>query len=217
MARENTLEAFREAQRLGVDGVELDVRRTLDGVLVVHHDPVVEGRTIAVTPASELPAHVPRLGDAMAVLEGLWVNVEVKNSKDERDTYDGTGAFVNQVLDHLYAGGWSSSLTLSCFDLATCVHARAYDPRLDVARLLWRSSLKAALREAHARGFNAVNPHVRLVTPSTRRLASELGVDLNVWTVNDRRDLQAMVDFEVASVITDQPARALELLASRDG
>ena len=95
----------------------------------------------------------------MAVLEGLWVNVEIKNSKDAREpTYDGTGSLRRQVLEHLYAGGWTTSLILSCFDLATCVHARAYDPRLDVAWLLWRSSLKAALREAHARRLQRRQP-----------------------------------------------------------
>ena len=37
---ENTLAAFRRALELGADGVELDVHRTTDGVLVVHHDAV---------------------------------------------------------------------------------------------------------------------------------------------------------------------------------
>ncbi|MGE0785268.1 MAG: glycerophosphodiester phosphodiesterase family protein [Sandaracinaceae bacterium] len=37
-APENTLEGFREAFRIGVDGIELDVVTTADGVLVVHHD-----------------------------------------------------------------------------------------------------------------------------------------------------------------------------------
>ena len=35
---ENTLEAFREAIALGVDGLEFDIQLSADGVLVVHHD-----------------------------------------------------------------------------------------------------------------------------------------------------------------------------------
>ena len=35
---ENTVAAFRRAGEMGADAVELDVRRTADGVLVVHHD-----------------------------------------------------------------------------------------------------------------------------------------------------------------------------------
>jgi glycerophosphoryl diester phosphodiesterase len=37
---ENTLAAFRRALELGADAVELDVHRSADGVLFVHHDPV---------------------------------------------------------------------------------------------------------------------------------------------------------------------------------
>src|SRR4249919_2745588 len=38
LAQENTLTAFEMAVISGADGVELDVRRSVDGVLVVHHD-----------------------------------------------------------------------------------------------------------------------------------------------------------------------------------
>ena len=41
--RENSLDAFSAALRLGADGVELDVRRSVDGELVVHHDAEVPG------------------------------------------------------------------------------------------------------------------------------------------------------------------------------
>ena len=39
-AADNTIEAFDLAVEAGADGIELDVRRTIDGVLVVSHDPV---------------------------------------------------------------------------------------------------------------------------------------------------------------------------------
>jgi glycerophosphoryl diester phosphodiesterase len=212
--RENTLAAFKEARRLGVDGVELDVRRTLDGALVVHHDPGIEGRVISATPADELPSYVPSLADAMACLEGVVVNVEVKNAKEE-GSYDESGTLVAEVLDALYGAGHARSISLSSFDLATCVAARSYDADLDVAWLIWFTSLEETLREAHERGFAAVNPHFRLVTADACHLASELGLALNVWTVNEPHDLESMMDLAVTSVITDQPARALELRARR--
>ena len=48
--RENTLEAFHAAVAQGADGVELDVRRTADGALAVHHDAhLPDGRAIVLT------------------------------------------------------------------------------------------------------------------------------------------------------------------------
>ena len=55
--RENTIGAFEAAVALGVDGVELDVRRTRDGVLVVHHDGHIGHLVIVDSLASELPVH----------------------------------------------------------------------------------------------------------------------------------------------------------------
>ena len=43
LARENTLASFRAAAGMRAQGIELDVRRTADGELIVHHDPVLEG------------------------------------------------------------------------------------------------------------------------------------------------------------------------------
>src|SRR3954453_22244315 len=59
---ENTVEAFEGASRLGADWVELDVRRTADGLLAVHHDARLGGgRAVVELPASALPASVPDL------------------------------------------------------------------------------------------------------------------------------------------------------------
>src|SRR5471032_1443931 len=82
--RENTLEAFAGALRLGADGVELDVRRTSDGRLVVHHDAEITGvGAIHSLRASELPPWVPGLDEALATCAGATVNVEVKNAPVE--------------------------------------------------------------------------------------------------------------------------------------
>ncbi|MFM9131198.1 MAG: glycerophosphodiester phosphodiesterase, partial [Actinomycetota bacterium] len=54
---ENTLAAFRTAGRMGADAVELDVRRTLDGAMAVHHDDhLADGRNIVDLDAAELPS-----------------------------------------------------------------------------------------------------------------------------------------------------------------
>lgn len=212
--RENTLGAFREAVRLGVAGVELDVRRTDDGALVVHHDPFVGGVAIGHRAARDLPAYIPRLDEAMEVLRGTTVNVEIKNSKGPNEpTYDESGSFVYEVLDYLHDADLASSVILSCFDVRTCVLARSYDLGLRVAWLVRDVALPSALTEAHVLGFNAVNPHFTIVTRESQDLANELGLSVNTWTVNAPDDIRAVAALGVSSVITDQPALAMELLA----
>lgn len=85
-ALENSLAAFTAARRLGVDGVELDVHATADGMLVVHHDAEIPGRgPIATLSSSDLGALVlsngeliPTLPKALEALGGLEVWIEVK-------------------------------------------------------------------------------------------------------------------------------------------
>jgi glycerophosphoryl diester phosphodiesterase len=59
-APQNSIQAFEEAVSLGCDAVELDVRRTSDGRLVVVHDARIGGRSVAASDHGELRA---RMGD----------------------------------------------------------------------------------------------------------------------------------------------------------
>ncbi len=211
--RENTLDSFREARALGVKGVELDVRRTLDGALVVHHDPVVELMVIAHSPARDLPGFVPHLDESLAELRGLRVNVEIKNSRDPSEpTYDESGSLVSDLLACVGTVDGSSVL-ISCFDRATCARVRSTDDQIDVAWLVSEGSLVDCLDVAFNEHLTALNPHFSMVSAGDQQRAETLGLLLNVWTVNSARDIKAMGRLGVASVITDEPALALELLA----
>lgn len=211
--RENTLDAFREARALGVAGVELDVRRTADGALVVHHDPVVELMVIAHSEARDLPGFVPHLDESLSELRGLRVNVEIKNSRDPSEpTYDDSGTLAREVVACVEASV-GSSILISCFDRATCRQVREAREDIEVAWLLAQGSLDEYFEIARNERFNALNPHYSMITPESQRHAEDEGLSLNVWTVNSARDLTAMGHAGVASVITDEPALALELLA----
>ena len=211
--RENTIGAFSAAVALGVDGVELDVRRTLDGVLVVHHDPSVGGNVIARSESEVLPEYVPTLEASLEALGSVSVNLEIKNLEHQSEpTYDPTGDFARQVVSTLHRLGRSDDVMISSFDLSTCAVVRSFDHTLQVAWLLWDRDLTGAMVQAHILGLNAVNPHFSLVGAATVDEARALSLDVNVWTVNQESDLQRMASCGVASVITDEPALALRLL-----
>jgi glycerophosphoryl diester phosphodiesterase len=210
--RENTLAAFSAAVELGVDGVELDVRRTKDGVLVVHHDPSVGPLAIAQSERSALPDYVPTLDEALDRLEGVTVNVEIKNGRGEFESYDESGDLARQILGSIDDAGWSQRVIVSCFDLGTCVAVRSVNRDIPVAWLLWDVAVGDALVQAHLLGLNAVNPHFSTVDADVVGRARDLHLDVNVWTVNVEADLERMASIDVVSVITDDPALAREVV-----
>jgi len=213
VARENTLDAFVAAQDFGVDGVELDVRRTRDGVLVVHHDPHIGDLVIAQHDAHDLPGYVPTLQEAFEVLTTVRVNVEIKNIRDKSEpTYDDTGSFAHQVIASLYDWGVEDRVLISSFDLATCVEVRATDPTMYVGWLLWQQDPLEAVTQAHVLGLNAINPHYSVVNQVVAESARQQGVDLNVWTVNSRLDIEAVAAHQVTSIISDDPAEVLSVI-----
>lgn len=213
-ARENTLEAFDAARAVGADGVEFDVRATVAGELVVHHDPRVGSLVIAEHRASELASYVPSLAAALAATVGLVVNVEVKNLLDpDEPTYDASGDFARSAVAAVAASGRDEDVIYSSFDFATCValadaSARPVGWLLDVADDPYASLAKAARA-----GLAAINPYVGLVDAELVARSRDLGLALNVWTVNAPNDLAAMLELGVDMIITDVPEVALAMRA----
>jgi glycerophosphoryl diester phosphodiesterase len=208
--RENTLEAFAEAKRLGADGIELDVRLTADGALAIHHDPEIPGfGPVAELRVPDLPPHVPLLVDALAVCEDMEVNVEIKN--DPRDPgHDPSEAVAALTAIAIAEAGWTDRVIVSSFQVSTLRAVQAVDGRLALGAL-WPVLVdtEAALDLAVEEGWRAVHPFVSLVTPGLVSRAHGAGLGVNVWTVNAGEDLRAMMELNVDTVITDRLVDAL--------
>jgi glycerophosphoryl diester phosphodiesterase len=208
---ENTIDAFVEAKRLGADGVELDVRLTADGALAVHHDAEVPSQgVVAELTVADLPASVPLLGDVLAACEGMVVNVEIKNAPQDPG-FDPTEAVAGLTAAAIAESGWTERVIVSSFQVATLRAVQAADGRLALGALWgFGDDPGAALAEAAEAGFRAVHPFVSFVTPALVDRAHDLGLAVNVWTVNSPEDLRAMVALGVDAVITDRLPEALE-------
>jgi glycerophosphoryl diester phosphodiesterase len=208
--RENTLEAFEEARRLGADGVELDVRRSADGALVIHHDAAIEGLgRVADLAVGSLPAHVPLLVEALEVCAGMIVNVEIKNSEGDPG-YDPSEAISVATAAAIAEAGWSEQVIVSSFSPAAIEAARNADPHLVVGWLLeWTASGSECLAQAIGAGYGAIHPFVTQVDADLVATAHDAGVAVNVWTVNSLADLRSMADLGVDAVITDQVLDAI--------
>jgi glycerophosphoryl diester phosphodiesterase len=207
---ENTLGAFAESRRLGADGVELDVRLTADGALAVHHDAVIAGLgPLADLTVGQLPAHVPLLADALAVCEGMVVNVEIKN--DPRDPgYDPTESVAALTALAIAESGWSDRVIVSSFQVSTLLAVRAAESRLALGALWgYLTDPAAALAAAVEAGWRAVHPFISAVTAPLVEEAHRAGLAVNAWTVNTAPDLTRCVELGVDTVITDQLSEAL--------
>src|SRR6202020_1627853 len=119
----------------------------------------VEGQPIVESRRSALPDYVPSLHEALDVLDGVKVNVEIKNGRGPSEIYDETGDLARQVLQSIETTRWTERVAISCFDLATCALVGSLNREIHVAWLLWDGAAGDALVQAHVLGFNAVNPH----------------------------------------------------------
>jgi glycerophosphoryl diester phosphodiesterase len=207
----NTLPAFRAAAALGADWVELDVRRTADGGLAVHHDAeLADGRPIVALAAADLPSEVPSLAAALDACAGMGVNVEIKNAPVDPD-WDESRRIADDVV-RVLAGRDPEGLLVTSFDPGTLDRVRALDRRLPTGLLVHPGlGLDDAVALAAERGHRAVHPWDPTVTEALVSAAHRRGLAVNVWTVNDPGRMRTLAAWGVDGIITDRPdlARAV--------
>ena len=193
-----------QARRQGADGVELDVRRSRDGALVVNHDLDIPGKgPICDLDVADLPEHVALLSEAMVACGDLLVNVEIKNSIDEQG-HDPSGALVSQVLAELAEILTDGQVIISSFDLATVAAVRREEPSMATGLLLEPGAdVEAAIDLAVEHGFSAIHPFVIGTTPEVVARAHAAGLSVNVWTVNGQSDASELVAMGADAIITD--------------
>lgn len=214
-APDNSLAGFELARRLGADGVELDVRRTADGELVVHHDPgLADGRLLVATARAELPVGLPTLAGALdvCVRAELVVNIELKNIPGEAD-FDPTAELADQVVDTLESRSGRDRVLISGFDVATVNRVRARAPHLATGFLtLLEPAPTEGLALAAEHGHDAFHPYHAFVDEALVVATHELGLALNTWTVDDPGRARQLAAWGVDGIVTNVPdvvARAL--------
>lgn len=201
---ENTLAAFRAAIAQRADAVELDVHATLDGEIVVHHDPSVLGLPIAQARWQDLAAlplpngeHIPTLGQALDVLGPLKVFVEVKVLDprwDDKllDTLDRgpnpSGYAVHSFAYHVVRRIADQRPTLPCGILSE-VATRSPQQTLEDAKAqtLWQE--RGTLDEALIKTVHG------------------LGATIFAWTVDNPSEMERLIRWGVDGICTNHPER----------
>jgi glycerophosphoryl diester phosphodiesterase len=211
-ARENTLEAFQLALRLGGTGLESDVWLTADGEAVLDHDGVV-GRLrrtpIARVARADLPGHIPTLRQLYeACGTGFELSLDIKDP-----------AAVGEVIAVARDLGpeAESRLWLCHPDWQTVAGWRSLSP---IAKLVDSTRLKA-MRDGPERraaelsdaGIDAVNLHHSDWTGGFVTLFHRFGVHTLAWDCQFDRVLDEMLDVGMDGVFSDHVDRMMHAIA----
>lgn len=217
-ALENSVPAFRRAVEMGSHAAELDVRRSADGLLVVHHNPVLDdGRIICQLAAAELPDHIPSLDQALDACGPMWVNIEIKNDPSEPD-FDPDETLAEATIACLgdRAEGDDRWL-ISSFRRETVDRCRSLQPSIATAWLTIAvddENIEALAQDLARSGHRAVHPWVGTLTRTAIEMCHHHGIQVNTWTCDDPVRMKELIEWEVDGICTNVPDIALEVLRS---
>ncbi len=223
---ENSMVAFQRAVDLGYRYLETDVRVTGDGVALAFHDARLDRVTdrrgvIAHLPWSEVGKAriggrepIPLLVDVLAEWPDVRINLDVK-------------------AEHSLAATIAAIRETNCVD-RVCVGAFS-DARITALRSEFGPQLCTALGPREAIGLRLASRRGRVPRRSEGRCAQvparlgrvvftdhrlvstahELGLQVHAWTVNERAEMERLLDLGVDGIMTDRADVLRDVLVQR--
>ena len=213
----NTLLAFRQARRLGVDVLDMDVHLSRDGELVLMHDTTVDRTTdghgaigdLTWAELSRLDAgyrfslddqhfpyrgkglRIPRLQDILQEFPDIRLGIEIKQAPLK------TAAHLAQLIRRY---GAEQRVLLACFDESMMMELRRQLPQVassatpDEVRIFWLASALhlEAFTRANYQALQIPLEHDgrRLVTPRLVQAAHERGIRVLPWTLDTQAEVE---------------------------
>lgn len=212
--RENTLPAVRAALGLGADLVEIDVRITADGRVVLLHDRTLarlwgDPRPIAEVPYGELDPEIPLLAAALEVVAGTGTSLLIDMAAPEL-----AAPSLRVVADAVAAGGLDADELAWCGDLGALQIVREHDP---AARILlsWYGRVPPPDAVVAALAPEAYNPNWAAADPGVVAWARERALAMCCWTVDDGRVMGDLLDRGLDAVISNRIATLREIIDAR--
>lgn len=216
---ENTLLAFQKAIEIGVDGIELDVHLTKDGIPVIMHDENTVRTTGVNALIKDLSLDEFCLLNAGAVMEGDWgelppptlreyfelirdknieTNIELKTGVYE---YTGIERKVLALIDEF---DLRDKIIISSFNHYSVMKFKEIAPDIKVG-FLEESWLIKPGAYTRARGAEYFHPFFNMLNFETLTDLRNNGIGINTWTVNDEQDMRKAIAMELDSVIGNYP------------
>ena len=219
-AAENSMESFRAAIELGVYGSEADFYITTDGVVVSNHDPTIKNSagqtlTIANSTYDQIKDIVLSNGEKVATFDD-YLDILATSSKTKlvieiKDQGDATKneRIVDAIVEELQNRQMVGKIDLISFNYTVCQRFAKALPSVTVGYL---SGDKAP---------STIDPAIKCIdysygtlrsNPAWIQQAHDLGMKVNVWTVNSTTDMLDFIAQGVDYITTDYPVTLKEML-----
>lgn len=219
---ENTMLAFREAEKNGAEGIELDVQLTKDGEVVVIHDEKVNRTTNGKGYVKDLSLEELKRLDAgyslktivkkepvptlKRVLEwmtsnGIICNIELKNNVFR---YEG---MEEKVIRLVREYDLSKRVIISSFNHYSIVKSYQIAPEMEIAPLLGNAVYMPWVYAESIRA-KGIHPKYKAYPLKVLQTALENGIAVRPYTVNQEKDMENLFKLGCTAMITDNPALA---------
>ncbi|MGI8574994.1 MAG: glycerophosphodiester phosphodiesterase [Egibacteraceae bacterium] len=224
---ENSLAAFRRAAALGYRYLETDVHLTADGVLVALHDDRLDRTTDSSGAIGELSwetVRAARIGGREPVPRFAELLEELPRARFVVDPK--ADAAVKPLRAAVRDAGAQERVCIGSFEQDRLRAARRALPEVCTSMGPWEVRLLRAAawgllpaRAVPRRACVVQVPEwyndIRLVDAALVGLAHRLGMQVHVWTVNDRSRMHALLDLGVDGLITDEAVILRAVLIDR--
>lgn len=226
---ENSLEAFHAAVTAGAEQLELDVHQTLDGHLVVMHDPTLERtsmgegpirtKTLAElerihlrAPDGSSAGKIPALEDVLQAFPTTALLLELKVD-EQHAAYPDIEARLAALL---HTQGATGRVRVIAFELESLARMRAADSTVALGQLVPAAYYETTPRMQHLASLQALKIDWlgmagEGIEPGLARMLRQAGIALAAWTINDR-DTAARLSALVDVLITDDIQGCREVL-----
>lgn len=150
---------------------------------------------------------IPSLAEALELTKKLgWkVNIEIKDATGKAcDPWivEKTAALVRDL-------GMAQSVIVSSFNHEYLRRMKRAAPEIRVAALI-DEPVPDPVSLLSGLGAVALNPNLEYLDEATVREVRSAGYGALVWTVNEKTDMETLINWGVTGLITDFPDRALE-------
>lgn len=215
---QNSLASLQRAVNLGIYGSELDVWITQDGVVVLSHDPTINGINVENSTYAQLSNVKLSNGEPIPTLENC---IElIKNSEKTKliieikshSTLENENRAVAAVLNLVKNNGVSDKVDYISFSQNICRGLIADSSQNRVAYLNGNLSPEILIAD----GYWGLDYASNILKNNQGWVlsASTLGMTTNVWTVNTLSDFEYFIEMGVNFITTDYPQNLIELISS---